>query len=612
MIVIGEAMIKSAELIRNYLPKKIQHTWVEKLLGFLLARLIKQKELNEIIADYSHKKGFDFVDSILDEFKFTYQVSAKDKEAIPVDGRCIIVANHPLGALDGIAILHLILTVRPDVKIVANHLLENLGSLDEYLLPINNLSGETSPKKMVAISKALKNQEAVIIFPAGEVSRTKWFKIRDKSWGRGFYLFAKRTNSKIVPLFVRGKNSLLFYLTAKFSSFLSMLLLPRQIWRQKNKIITLKVGNPIEFSMLQKLPISEKDKIKMLKKHTYKLNKNQSLFSVPAAIAHPERRSDLRLEISAGQVLGEDAKGELIVLCQAKQNSALLREVGRLREISFRQVGEGSGTKRDLDIYDTYYEHIIIWNSQDLQIAGAYRIFDMSKNYKNQDDKKSLVPEKNYAKIYTKSLFKFEGDLLWLESALELGRSFVQPFYWSSRSLDNLWQGIGAYCAKNPHIRYLFGTVSISANYPKEAVDYLVAFFGHYYKNPNFSVRSLNPYVLTQAKSKEFEQLFADKCEKTAYKEMRQFLRKHNLIVPTLFKHYADISTKEGVIFTDFGIDTSFSDCIDAFVIIDLHHIKKNKYKRYIEPFKASCNSVQEADQSQDQNKQESNDLKCA
>lgn len=600
-------MIKADEIIRGYLPKKIQQTWVEKLLGFLLAKLIKQKELNKIIADNSHKKGFDFVDSILDEFKFNYQFSAKDKEAIPVDGRCVIVANHPLGALDAIAILHLILKVRADVKIVANELLQNLGSLDDYILPINNLAGEASAKRMAAISKALKKEEAVIIFPAGEVSRAKWFKIRDKSWSRGFYLFAKRTNSKIVPLFVSGKNSFWFYLLAKFSSFLSMLLLPRQIWRQKNKIITLKVGTPLEFSMLQKLPISEKNKIKMLKKHTYKLKKNQSLFSVPVAIAHPERRSDLRLEISASQVLGKDAKGELIVLSEARQNSALLREVGRLREISFRQVGEGSGLKRDIDIYDSYYQHIVIWNSQELEIAGAYRIFDIYKN-----NQKSLASQGTETKIYTKSLFEFGGDLLWLESALELGRSFVQPRYWSSRSLDYLWQGIGAYCAKNPHIRYLFGTVSISANYPKEAVDYLVAFFGHYYKNPNFCVSSLNPYVLTQAKSKEFAQLFADKCEKTAYKEMRQFLRKHNLIVPTLFKHYADICTKEGVIFTDFGIDRSFSDCIDAFVIIDLNHIKKNKYKRYIEPFLTTTAYTQDGASSQEQNKLESDSLRCA
>lgn len=588
-------MINSRELISQYLPTKIQNSWIEKLLGFLLAKILKQKDLNSFFQKNEHKKGLDFLESIFNSFKFSYQVSAKHKESIPAEGRAIIVANHPLGALDGLALLHLVLSVRPDVKIIANELLQDLGGLDEYILPINNMQGESSSKRMAAISKALNRNEAVIIFPAGEVSRTRWFKIQDKNWGKGFYLFAKRTNSKIVPVFISGKNSFWFYFSAKFSKLFSMLLLPRQIWRQKNKVITLKIGNPIEYSLLKNLPLKDKEKIKMLRKHIYKLEKDQSLFSVPDAIAHPERRSDLRIELNKQKFLGKNSKGETIALTQAHKNSSILREIGRLRELTFRQVGEGSGTRRDLDKFDSYYQHILIWNDDDLEIAGSYRIMDIKNfcTYANPNAKNPANITKldfDTSKLYTSTIFAYKGDLNWLYQGLELGRSFVQSRYWNSRSLDNLWQGIGAYCAKNPHIRYLFGAVSISANYPKQAVDYLVAYYGHFYKKGNFNVESYTPYELSQQQKDHYKNVFAGQTLKSAYKDMKEFLREHNLIVPTLFKHYSDICEPEGVYFAGFGIDTSFSDCIDGFVIIDLHHIKPTKHKRYIQPFLEQAN----------------------
>lgn len=572
-------MIDVRKSLSQHLPPRLQGSWMERIIGFILAKILKQDEINAFIKDHQHRKGYDFIDAVLDYFQFSYQVSARDKEAVPTTGRCVIVANHPLGALDSLALLHMILNIRPDVRIVANELLSNLGSLDEYLLPINNISGESSRARMTAISRALEEEMAVIIFPAGEVSRANWFKIRDKFWGKGFYLFAKRTNADIVPVFIGGKNSFWFYAWAKVSGLAALLLLPRQMWRQRNKVITLKVGTPLEFSLLKQLPVDDNQKIKLLKKHVYQLGKNRKgLFSVPDPVAHPERRHDIRLAVNECKVLGRDAKDQRILIYSPQENSPLLREIGRLREMTFRQVGEGSGQRRDLDKFDSAYEHLIIWNDEDLEIMGSYRITPTQRLFKDTD-----IPDT--VKLYTDDLFDYQGDLKWLREGLELGRSFVQPRYWGSRSLDYLWQGIGAYCARHSEVRYLFGTVSISATYPREAIDYLVAFYGHYYRNNAFQVRSKNPYVMSMDKKVYFSHLFKDKDIKTAYKEMKLHLREMNLVIPTLFKHYSELCRVGGVTFTDFGVDPDFGNCVDGFVIIDLKYIKKSKYERYVVPF---------------------------
>ena len=571
-------MLDVKKAIYQYLPKWLKHSWIEKLVFYLLGKILKQEEINQFLQKNQHKKGFDFIDAILDYFQFSYQASAREVESIPASGRCIIVANHPLGALDGLALMHLVLNIRPDIRIVANEILTSLASLDEYLLPINNLKGESSRSRMTAIIRALDSEMAVIMFPAGEVSRSRGLTVRDKAWGKGFYLLAKRTKADLIPIFISGKNSFWFYAFSKISHALGMLLLPRQMYRQYNKVITLKIGNPLPYTMLNKLPINDDKKVTMLQKHVYQQRKNRKqLFKAPDPIAHPERRSDLRIAINDCEVLVKIRQAHSILLFKPQKNSPLLREIGRLRELTFRQVGEGSQKRRDLDKHDNDYHHLIIWNDEDLEIMGAYRVALAANFFKQESTQNN--------KLYTQSLFKYQGDLKWVSGGLELGRSFVQPRYWGSRNLDYLWQGIGAYCASHPEIRYLFGTVSISANYPKSAMDYLVAFYRHYYHHPSFEVYSQNPYCLSNERQAYFNDLFETKDNKTAYKEMRLYLREINLVIPILFKHYSELCEDGGIAFTDFGIDPNFNECVDGFVIIDLKMIKKQKYQRYVEPF---------------------------
>ncbi|MPV85511.1 lysophospholipid acyltransferase family protein [Ostreibacterium oceani] len=582
-------MIDVKQLLHSKIPEKWHNTWLINAAAYALKKIIKQTEINQFLRESQHLKGFDFIDAILDYFQFSYQVSERDKSCLPSAGRCVIVANHPLGALDSLALLHWVCQVRPDVKILANDMLSTFDALSPYLLPVNNFKTRHAAGRMSAIHDALTEEMAVIIFPAGEVSRTRWTRIRDGAWHKGFYHFAKRANAPIVPVYIQGKNTFWFYLWAKINRQLAMILLPRQMWHQRKKVITLRVGSALPIDLLTQLPFNDKQIITMVRKHVYKLAKNsKGLFQLPDPVAHPERRKDLRLSINHCQTLGQDSNENTILLYEPQKNSPLLRELGRLREMTFRQVGEGSQKRRDLDHYDANYQHLIIWNDHDLEIMGAYRVFPTKNCLANATSNatskttNTTATRIDISALYTSSLFDFHGDLNWLANGLELGRSFVQPKYWGTRSLDNLWQGIGAYCAKHPDIRYLFGTVSISASYPSTAIDYLVAYYRHYYPRRQFDIQSKNPYRLSAESQQHFDRLFANQTRDAAYIHMKNHLREMHLVVPTLFKHYAALCEAKGVVFTDFGVDDRFNGCVDGFVIVDLHHIKPSKHKRYL------------------------------
>lgn len=160
------------------------------------------------------------------------------------------------------------------------------------------------------------------------------------------------------------------------------------------------------------------------------------------------------------------------MLYETEVENCVLKEIGRLREISFRHVGEGSGEKRDIDSYDFYYKHLIIWDDEALEIAGAYRIGDC----------REIIEDFDVDGLYTSTLFKYDSAFMpYFEHGLELGRSFVQPKYWNSRALDYLWQGIGAYVRENPNIRYLFGPVSLSDTFTTQAKALLIYYYSHYF-----------------------------------------------------------------------------------------------------------------------------------
>ena len=285
-------------------------------------------------------------------------------------------------------------------------------------------------------------------------------------------------------------------------------------------------------------------------------------FRPAAPIARPEDRLALRRELQRSRVLGQTGDGKRILLFDASPDCAVLRELGRLREIAFRQVGEGTGKRRDIDGFDAYYRHVVLWDDAELQIVGAYRIGEAGK----------LLQDRGESALYTHGLFAY-GDALraLLPEALELGRSFVQPRYQGLRALDYLWQGIGAYLATRPDVRYLFGPVSLSAAYPEAARRTVAAFFAHHYGTPSGLCRRTT--ALPDSPRREVP---AD------LRALKEALAARGVSIPVLFKQYAELCEPGGTRFVAFSVDPAFSHCIDALVLVDLERLKPGKRERYL------------------------------
>ncbi len=541
----------------------------------LLRLLFHEKETNRFLEEHKGLTGLDFIEKVLEYFDLDYTVSRNDLENIPPTGRVVIVANHPLGALDALSLIRMVGTVRKDVKVIANDMLAAFHPLKDLMLMVDNITGSTKKSSVEKILDCLKRDEALIVFPAGEVSRLRPNGVRDGKWKHGFLQFAKRTAAPILPVHIDARNSAWFYSISMLSKPLSALFLMQEIFRQRANVIGFRVGELIPIRYLEQNGLRNKTLAKMLRKHLYRLAaKKEGLFQTETGIAHPEARQALKQELRAGELLGETSDGKQIILVDWFPESSVIREIGRLRELSFRKVGEGTGARRDLDIYDQYYKHLVLWDNEALEIVGAYRLGEGNH----------ILDKSGKDGFYSATLFRFNQPFhAYLENSLELGRSFVQPGYWGTRALDYLWQGLGAYLRHHPKIRYLFGPVSISANYPPAARDMLVYFYGTYFSHPQKLVTSNNPCQLGQQTLEEFRDIFQGDDFSRDLKELKNRLSMQNMSIPTLYKQYSDLCEDGGVRFLDFGIDPDFSGCTDGFLLVDISKIKESKRRRYID-----------------------------
>jgi putative hemolysin len=569
-------MLNIEDAIQEKFPSFEQRSpWVKKPTISLLRKLSHEQEINCFLDIHQDLKGFDFIDQVLEYFNFSYAVSHHDKANIPATGRVVIVANHPLGALDGLCLLKLVGEVRRDVKIVANDMLLKFDALAPLFHPVDNLSKSTHKSNVAAIVDSLKNDEAIIVFPAGEVSRMRPNGVRDGKWNKGFLKFAQKTLSPILPIHISARNSSLFYGCSMVYKPLSGMLLAHEIFNKNKKTIQMQVGKLLPYQQLEQLPLIKSEKVKLLRRHLYGIAKGKrSLFVTEKTIVHPQDRAAVKKELQQGELLGETHDGKKIILFDFQSDSAVMHEVGRLREISFRQVGEGTGKGRDLDRYDRDYRHLILWDEDELEIAGAYRIAEVSRLLKQADSRG----------IYSQTLFNYDNDKMqpYFEKGIELGRSFVNPKYWGKRSLDYLWYGIGAYLQRYPEIRYLFGPVSLSNTYPDLAKALITRFYQHYFPDNEGLAKAYFPYQPTAAEQANVDLILQGEGYKTDFVALRQQLSNMNVTVPTLYKQYADVCEADGVRFIDFNIDADFGYCIDGLVMVDLHSLKPAKRKRYL------------------------------
>lgn len=566
-------MISVEHVVAERFPEFPQRNpTLHKTVVALLRQLFRESEFQRFAERYPHLVGFDFVEQVLDHFGFGVTVSERERERIPAWGRVVIIANHPIGSLDGLALLSLVGSMRRDVKAVANDVLAVVEPLRSLLLPVDNMGARTARENIRAIEQHLHNDGAVIIFPAGEVSRMGATGIRDGRWRNGFLRFAEKSQAPILPVFVDARNSMLFYSLSMLAKPLSTLWLVREMFKHNNQSVRVRIGQAIDHDTYHALPLDARAKVKRFRRHLYKIGKNRGegcFIPATQAIAHPEQRAALRSEIRACPLLGTTKEGMAIHLYRFSADSAVMREIGRLREVSFRAVGEGSGLRRDVDRFDRDYDHIVLWDDEALELVGAYRL------------RRTGVGENTIASCYSSNLFAYnDAAKPYLAAGVELGRSFVQPRYWGRRSLDLLWYGIGAYLKNFPEVRYLFGPVSISNRLPVGARDLLVSFYRHFFPAETPWAQARLPHRLQHP---ELAQRWVGKSYADAFVELKAELAAQEVGVPTLYKQYSELCEADGVQFVDFNIDPDFADCVDGLVLVDLAQMKEKKRRRYLD-----------------------------
>ncbi|MBL6694463.1 MAG: GNAT family N-acetyltransferase, partial [Luminiphilus sp.] len=341
-----------------------------------------------------------------------------------------------------------------------------------------------------------------------------------------------------------------------------------------NARISVHIGSPISYPALAEREEPAELIADDIKTQVYSLSEAYDLpSSYPHPIADPESRESLEEDLKRCQSLGTTLDGKALFLTTKTQSPTIVREIGRLREATFRPIGEGSGYERDTDEFDAHYHQLFIWSYEDREIVGAYRLGDAGK----------LIEQAGLDGLYTHTLFHFAPTMCsYFQHGLELGRSFVQPQYQNRYALDYLWYGIGAYVRAHPHIRYLFGSASISSRYGNEAIARIAHFYKTHVNQLPVDVSPRTPFCVSDSLEMQLTNEMPGEDSQTDLTTLQALLKAQELTIPLLFKHYSQATSIDGVSFSAFNVDPAFGDCVDAFVIADLTRLLPKKKRRYL------------------------------
>ena len=524
------------------------------------------EQIQSFLDQHAGLSGLALVGAALERLGLRYTVDQVERSRLPARGRLLVVANHPCGALDALALLHFVGSVRADVRIVANDLLEQVEGLRELLLPVRILGGRPDPASLAAIGQALAQEQCVIVFPAGEVSRLGARGIGDTRWRKGFLRFARDSGAAVLPVRIEARNSAFFYGASMLFKPAGTALLAREMFARSRRRIALRVGEPLGLDPC----IDDEANLAKVRQVLYAIGQEPARLPSPVQpLPAPVATAVLEEAVARLETLGSTFDGKRICVGMLQEHSPLLREIGRLRELTFREVGEGTGKAIDVDAYDVRYEHIVLWDGVARKIAGAYRIARGAP----------ALACAGLDGFYTASLFRYADAMVpRLAEGMELGRSFVAPEYWGSRSIDYLWQGIGAYLRRHSQVRYLFGAVSLSAALPVAAREQIVAYYLRYHGTAAGHAVPRQPFRFIDVPP-AYGELDAD----AAFRVLKANLDHLGATVPMLYKQYTELCEPGGARFLAFGVDPDFSNSIDGLIEVDLQRIRSKKRARYLQ-----------------------------
>lgn len=514
------------------------------------------------------------------------KVPPADLGRIPKRGPVVMVANHPFGALEGVLLARLLLEVRPDVKIMANYLLSRVPELRDMFIfvdPFDSVHSVENNLKPLRESIAwLENGGLLLVFPAGEVSHLSWSKreVREAPWSAVAAGLARRTRAPAVSIHIAGRNGALFQAAGLLHPRLRSALLPRELINKKGRTVNIRIGNPITYKQLARYQ-NAREATGFLKRRNYLLALSQrQAGDSPAAVAKQRpaapgacRSLGAAAEVSSlprEQILTES--GNFQVLCASRQQiPSLVEEVGRVRELCFRRVGEGTGRERDLDRFDDYYLHLCLWDRKEQVLAGGYRL--------GQADK--IVANLGVQGLYTSTLFRFKPEFFQnFRPALELGRSFVHPTYQRSYSgLMLLWKGIGLFVARHPQYRFLFGPVSVSNAYTPLSRWLIMKFLNKRHASPLTPlVRAVTPPRFASGSDIRLQSLVNELENVEELSNLVSEVEPSGWGVPIMLKQYLKLAAKA----VAWNVDPGFGHVLDCLMAANLLDSDARSLQRYM------------------------------
>jgi len=561
---------------------------VENALGLRGFDEFYQESARLFRAHPQHPQVFAWFDSVAHALKLQEEVALPPEFEFPQQGPLIIVANHPFGVIDPVMLARWAAQFRPDLKVMTNSLMLAMKELEGHVIPVDPFGGEAASKRNLAPMKEairlLRGGGALIIFPAGEVASYKPGRGLDEpKWSNHLGSLVRRTQATVLPVYFPGSNSALFHAAGLIHPRLRTSLLLREFCNRANTVVPMCVGQPIPYSRLKKFEDDEQ-LTRYLRVRTFVLHQRGKetgskltvegeniTLTPPTAIQQEHMVEEIdRLRARGGRLVGQG----MLSVYQAYSHEipALLPEIGRLREITFRDVGEGSGNDIDLDKYDRYYEHLILWDEEKEQVAGAYRLGRADV----------ILREYGPKGLYTNTLFRFEKPFLAnLEAAVEMGRSFIIKAYQRNMSsLPLLWKGIGHWIARNPRYKKLFGPVSISKDYSSLSRRMIVEFLQDNRMHPHLAsfVKARNPfrYLRTRKMMREF--ISADLQNVDDCSALISSLETDGKGIPTLLKHYLRLNAT----LLSFNVDKDFSSVVDGLIMVDFTETDPRLLAKYM------------------------------
>ena len=563
-------------------------------------RLAKINKVNDLYDKIKDLEGQEFFDKLLEELNVKYLAFQEDLAKIPKTGPFILVSNHPLGALDGVIMCKILTEIRPDFKVMGNFLLTKIKPMEPYVISVNPFEKRKEAySSMSGMREALKHLSeggCLGIFPAGEVSNknNEYNEILDKEWQEPALKLIKKAQVPVVPMYFHAKNSKLFYNVSKIHPDLQTLLLPSEMVNKREKPIKIRIGRPVTPKILNEYE-TPKELGEFLRKKVYMM---KSYFEDRKSVAEFLKVKNLNIspkeEVVIQNIIDETPLAEILAdrenlrkkegkmlfsngdyevyFTKFDEIPAMMREIGRQRELTFRSVGEGTNLPFDLDEYDKHYHHLILWDNVAQKIAGAYRMALGSEVMKNYGIKG----------FYTNSLFDFDQELQpFFKKVIEMGRAYISIEYQQKPlPLFLLWRGIVHVCLRNPEHKFLMGGVSISNRFSDFSKSLMIEFMRSHYFDPVVAqyVHPKNDYKVylsERDKSLFFEGLDDDlnKFDKLIddfEPEMR---------LPVLIKKYI----KQNAKVVAFNVDPNFNDAIDGLMYIRISDLPEGTIKPVLE-----------------------------